>query len=208
MNQLILRVGAWSAALAALCLAIQFAIGASIGAALADLNSLAPGKVTALLATHGESIKWLYMFDDIFPLLYATAFIGLAEYLRERAPAFARIALVFGLLTATADWFENSIVLSLTMLVQAAGAIDAAQLFALNIIAQMKYLFAGIAVFLFGVSLWDASRVNRAASIIALMFVPVNALAFINGSASLLRLLGMFALLVATALVLRVAGKR
>ncbi len=201
-KQFVIRVGAWSAAIAAVCLAIQFAIGLSVGAALADLSAYAPSAVVALMQAHGEKIKWLYMFDDIFPVLYFAAFIGLAEALRERSGVLARIALIFGALVAVSDFFENANVLGLVGAAQAAQNIAPDTMFALNVVTQMKYLFSSVAVFLFGVSLWSASRLNRAASIVALVFVPVNTLAFIVPAMALVRVLGMFVLLVLTAMVL------
>ncbi|MBI3741575.1 MAG: hypothetical protein HY257_07450 [Chloroflexi bacterium] len=201
-NQFILRVGAWSAALATLCLIIQFAIGLSIGAAIADLSSYAPNVVVNLIQAQSEKIKWLFMFDDIFPVLYFAAFIGLYELLRERGGILARIALIFGALTAVADFFENSNVLGLVGAVGVAQTIAPEKMFALNIIAQMKFLFTSVTVFLFGACLWNESRLRRAASIVALIFVPVNTLAFIVSGFSLVRIFGMLALLVLTALVL------
>ncbi len=201
-NKFVVRVGAWSAALAAVCLVIQFVIGLSVGGALADLSAFAPSAVVAVIQAQGEKIKWLYMFDDIFPVLYFAAFIGMAELLRGRGGNLVRIALIFGALTAVADFFENSNVLGLVGAVGSAQTIAPDQMFALNVVTQMKYLFTSVTVFLFGVSLWSESNLNRAASMIALIFVPVNTLAFIVPAFSIVRIVGMLVLLVLTAMVL------
>jgi hypothetical protein len=66
----------------------------------------------------------------------------------------------------------------------------------------MKSLFANVAVGLFAASLWDMQRLNRVASILFLLFLPINVPGFVNPVVAAVRILGMLALLSLSAMVL------
>ena len=73
---------------------------------------------------------------------------------------------------------------------------------ALNIVTQMKFLFANGAVALFGIGIWDARWLNRVTAILFWLFVPLNALAFISAPFASARILGMLVLLIVGTVVL------
>ncbi|MCX7838035.1 MAG: hypothetical protein N2559_01055 [Anaerolineae bacterium] len=204
-EKFILRVGAIAGALATILLVVMILIGLQIGPDLENLNSLSPTRVAELFVTSQGKLRMVMVVDDLFALAYVIAFIALAVYARRRAAIFAWIGLGFALATGALDWLENSITLGLiayTLPDMTRLGVEA--LVVLNIVTQMKFLCANSAVALFGIGIWNARALNRAAAILFWLFVPLNALAFISAPLASVRILGMMALLIVGALVLLV----
>ncbi|MBI5300768.1 MAG: hypothetical protein HY868_01425 [Chloroflexi bacterium] len=202
-NSFLVRLGAWSGALAALILAAMIAVGAGASPDLAKLQSLAPATVAQALPGIAATAQTLMVLDDLFVVAYITMFIGLAAYVRERAGWLAIIALVFALLTGFFDFVENSVTLALVAFAQARNPIEPGQLFAMTILSQVKYLCTNVALALFGAGLWnmDASR-DRVMSVLLFLFVPLNVLAFVIAPLATVRVFGMLVLLTMGAVIL------
>ncbi len=211
-EKFMLRVGALAGALAALLLVLMILIGLQIGPDLEYLGSLSPTRVAALFVSSQDKLRLMMAIDDLFALAYVIAFIGLAMYAKPRAPLLAWIGLGFALATGALDWLENSITLGfisytltsprLVMSATTTPPLSAEQLLALNIVTQIKFLAANGAVALFGIGIWNARRLNRAAAILFWLFVPLNVLAFVSAPLASVRILGMLVLLVVGAIVL------
>jgi len=211
-EKFILRVGALAGALAAVLLVLMILIGLQIGPDLENLNSMSPPLVAEVFVSSQGKLRTIMAIDDLFALAYVIAFIALAVYARRRAPLFAWIGLGFALATGALDWLENSITLGLisytltsprlVMSATTTPPLSAEQLLALNIVTQIKFLAANGAVALFGIGIWSARRLNRAAAILFWLFVPLNVLAFVSAPLASVRILGMLVLLVVGAVVL------
>ena len=204
-----MRAGAIAGAAAVILLVVMIAVGLQIGPDLANLEgSLSPMLVAELFANSSGKLRGLMALDDIFALAYVIAFIGLEVYARRRAPLIAAIGLGFALATGTLDWLENSITLGLISYVLSKLALNTPpliapeQLLGLNIVTQMKFLCASVAIALFGIGIWSHAILNRIAVILFWLFVPINALAFISPPMASVRMLGMLVLLIVGTVVL------
>ncbi len=202
-EKFMLRVGALAGALAVLLLVLMILIGLQIGPDLEHLSSLSPTRVAALFVSSQDKLRLMMAIDDLFALAYVVAFIGLAMYAKPRLPLLAWIGLGFALATGALDWLENSITLGLIAYTLPDKArLSVEPLLALNVITQVKFLCANGAVALFGIGIWNARWLNRAAAILFWLFVPVNVLAFISAPLASARIVGMLVLLVVGAVVL------
>jgi hypothetical protein len=208
-DQFTMRVGAIAGALAAILLVVMIAVGLQIGPDLANLEgSLSPLLVAELFVNSQGKLRGLMAIDDVFALAYVIAFIGLATYARRRAPLIAAIGLGFALGTGMLDWLENSITLGLISYVLPKLALNTTpliapeQLLILNIVTQMKFLCANVAVALFGIGIWNEKVPLRVAAILFWLFVPINVLAFISAPMANARILGMLGLLIVGTVVL------
>jgi hypothetical protein len=207
-EKFILRVGALAGAVAVILLLAMMFYGLQIGPDLENLTSMSPALIAELFVNSQGKLRAMMAIDDLFALAYVIAFVGLAAYARQRAPAFAWIGLGFALATGALDWLENSITLGLIsyilpkFVMNTTPLLSADQLLALNIVTQMKYLCANGAVALFGIGIWNERGLNRAAAILFWLFVPLNVLAFISAPLASARILGMLVLLIVGAVVL------
>jgi hypothetical protein len=204
-----MRVGAIAGALAVVLLVVMIAVGLQIGPDLANLEgSLSPMLVAELFVNSQGKLCGLMAIDDVFALAYVIAFIGLAAYARRRAPLIAAIGLGFALATGVLDFVENSITLGLIsyvlpkLVMNTTPLLAPEQLLILNIVTQMKFLCANVAVALFGIGIWNEKILLRVAAILFWLFVPINVLAFISAPMASARMLGMLVLLIAGTFVL------
>lgn len=199
-NVLLVRLGVLASVLAAGILVVMMAMALAIGPELANLQSASPQPVAELFANSAGKLRGLMVLDDLFALAYMLAFIGLAAQVRNRSGLLAGLGLGFGLATGVLDWIENSMTLNLI----AFRLIEPPALFALNMLTQMKYLASNGAVVLLGLGLWETRWLNRAATILFLLYAPINVLAFIAPPFVAVRFASMFILLlVGTALLMR-----
>ncbi len=208
-DKFVMRVGAIGGGAAAGLLAVMMGVGASIGADFSNLgDSLVPRTVAHLFAAYRGEIQTLMVVDNLFVLGYLVAFIGLATATRRRAPLFAGIALGFALATGVLDFLENSLTLGLLGVVTqnqtlfTAPTLTSESVLGLNLLGQVKYLCANVAVVLFGIGMWSAERLHRVTAILFWLFAPLNVLAFVVPAFAAARILGMFALLILGAVVL------
>jgi hypothetical protein len=202
-QKFLIRVGASAGAVGALILTAMVVVGSSAGVDFAKTQSLVPAIALDAFKSQAGAIQTVMVLDDLFVVAYVATFIALAIYTRARAGWLAIIALVFALITGALDFFENSIMLALVATAQAGLAFDAATLFAINIVTQMKYLATNIAIVGFGIALWNArARSDRALSVLLILFAPINVIAFVNPSFAVARIFAMLGLLVVGAIVL------
>ena len=204
-----MRTGAIAGAVAVILLVVMIAVGLQIGPDLANLeSSLSPMLVAELFANSSGKLRGLMALDDMFALAYVIAFIGLAAYARRRAPLIAAIGLGFALATGTLDFLENSITLGLIsymlpkLALNTTPLIAPEQLLILNIVTQMKFLCANVAVALLGIGIWNHAILNRLAAFLFWLFVPIDVLAFISAPMASARMLGMLGLLIVGTAVL------
>jgi len=197
-NQLVIRLGMVASVTAAGILVVMMAIAMMIGPDLANLQSASPPLVAELFANSAGKLQAMMVVDDLFALAYTLAFVGLAVYAQPRIGWLAWLGLGFGVATGVLDWVENSMTLNLI----AFRHLEPTALFALNMLTQTKYLAANGAIVILGLGLWNERVLNRAATMLFLLFAPINALAFIAPPFVTLRLVGMFVLLILGAVAL------
>jgi hypothetical protein len=204
-----MRVGAIAGAVAVILLVVMIFVGLQIGPDLINLEgSLSPTLVAELFVNNQGKLRGMMAVDDVFTLAYVVAFIGLATYARRRAPLIAAVGLGFALATGALDWLENSITLGLiaytlpNFRLNTTPLLSSDQLLTLNIVTQMKFSCANVAVALFGIGIWNERWLNRIAAILFWLFVPINALAFISAPMASARMLGMLVLLIVGTVVL------
>lgn len=197
-DEFILRVAAISGFIAAAILVVMFAVGVAIGPELANLQSASPALVAELFANSAGKLRGLMVIDDLFALAYTIAFIGLAVYVRRRSALLAWLGLGFALATGALDWIENSVTLNLI----AFRIVEPMPLFALNGLTQIKFLASNGAIVLLGIGIWNDRWLNRATTILFLLFAPVNVIGFIAPLFSTLRILWMLIMLIVGAVLL------
>lgn len=210
MNSQWLRAGAGASFLAAALLVIQMGIASALGSELILLEtSLTPARVSAFLQTNATVIINLMIADNLFVVAYTVGLLGLVWYAKARQRIFAFAALLFVLLTAASDFTENSLTIVLTRLSASGSAVEINYLVALQMLAQLKFLWIYVAVALFAVLLWDETRLGRVVAILFLLFPLIGVLAPASVTFALLRIVWMLVLLVAGGIFLwRRSGQR
>lgn len=186
-RKFLVRVGALASALAAILLAAQIVVGIMIGPDAASLESIAPDAVKKLFSEHAREIQLMMTLDNLFIVAYLAAFVGIAAVSWERR-AFAILGLSAGIIAGLFDFWENSTILGF---VGQPSLIDLNALLALSSITRVKWIGAGVAAASFGVTVWDAPRLNRVTSILFLLFAPIDVWGMIGGAGSLVRIAWM-----------------
>ena len=197
-HHLVIRLGILASWLAVGILVAMMAVALAIGPELSNLTSASPKLVAELLANSAGKLQGMMVLDDLFALAYMIAFIGLAAHVRNRSGLLAGLGLGFALATGILDWIENSMTLNLI----AFRLLEPTTLFALNLLTQIKYLTSSGAIVLLGLGLWNEHGLNRVATILFLLYAPINVLAFIAPLFVTLRILSMFVLLILGAIIL------
>jgi hypothetical protein len=199
----IIRAGALSAFVGAFILFVQFVIALPLGPNFAQLeSSLDANLVSTFVRDNARAMQWLMAADDAFVISYTIAFAGIAAFILPRSRLLALLGLGFALLTSASDFTENSLTLAITTLTLQQLPLDLNWLLVLNILGQLKWLWIFVGVTLFAVGIWGERRLNRIVSVLFLIFPLLGVLALVSVEAGLLRVLWMFALLVAGGLLL------
>jgi len=206
-TKFILRVGMLSGMIAVGFLIAQLIVAAQIGSDLIGIQSLSLIEFNRLAAGHTSQVQLLMMLDDLFVFSYLIAFVGLASAVWDRR-ALAMLGLGSAIVLAILDFLENSMTLGLVGIFLAEQtlnrlpSIEVNHLLGLNVIGQMKWLAASVAIGSLGIAVWDARILNRAVSILFLIFVPLAAWGMISPAGVTARVLWMLVLLIAGAVYL------
>jgi hypothetical protein len=202
-TKLLLRAGAAGGAVAALLLLVLFVINVTMGADLTALEGGATAaQMTAVYQKQGATLQAAMLTDDLFVIAYTLAFLGVATLAREKSALLARVGLVFALGTAALDFIENASTLAFVQAAGAGVALDATQALLLTFLNQVKFLSIFLAAPLFAIGVWSAAKLNRALSVLFVLFPIVGVLSFVNPLALIATLVWMFALLALGAVVL------
>lgn len=206
-DKFLARIGMIGGSTAAGLLIAQIIIGVQVGSDLVGLQSLSPLEFNRLAAEHSNQVQLLMMLDDMFVVSYLMAFVGLASSVWDRR-VLALLGLGSAIVLAFFDLLENSITLGLVGIFLAEQtlnrlpSVEVNHLLVLNVIGQMKWLSASIAIGSLGIAAWDVTKLNRVVSILFLIFVPFVAWGMINPWGATARVLWMLVLLISGAVVL------
>jgi hypothetical protein len=199
-----LRATAVASFVAALLLVALFALALPVASEMQVLEtSLDPQAVFGFLHVNAVHVMIMYSTDNLFTVAYTTAFAGLGLYLlpRHRAPALLGMGLA--LLTSASDLVENALTIALARAAMAGQVPEGWTHLALNMLAQLKFLWVYAAAPLFAIGLWAADgagaprRLERAVAVLFLAFPVIGVFAPISAALGLLRIAWMLVLLVA-----------
>ncbi len=185
----LLRFGSLGGYGAALVLGIIVAVLLPIGERARLIEMPYPaGAFTSLLDESGRRIAVALAWDDVFVILYLCFFVGMAELARDRAGALAWLGLAGGLATGGFDLWENARLLGMIESVSAGAPVGHEEANLTYVIAQLKFCFAYLALFVFSAGVWKEERLGRSLAVMLVLFAILGPFAFVNDLVSLARI--------------------
>jgi len=149
------------AAASALCLLSMLCLSWATGLNVQHFEHVStPAFWAESFLAHGQHLRWLTVFDDVFIACYVTTTLLLVQRLRAAAPEGARIQVlgpwVAGMAVAVGllDAIENHHVLSLLHAVEQGQAVSYDTMVSREWLSSVKWLLGHVAFCLMGVALW------------------------------------------------------
>jgi hypothetical protein len=199
-----LQAGMYCAVAGVVLLFAMAVIGMPAGDALGMAEMPAPPDIyIARIRPAAETLIRVLAVDNIFLIAYTGVFVGAAVLLWEKARPFAAVGLAFALLTAFLDLAENAILIDIARTLLADLAVAPGRVSLLSVAAQVKYAGAALAVAFFAVGILitrpTSPGFGRFVAVLFGLFPIVNTLAVANPNLSLLVVIWMLLMLLASA---------
>ena len=202
----ILRAGVYCGVAGALLLLVMAILGLPAGDAIGAAELPAPPDVyIARIRPAAGTLIQVLAVDNIFLIAYTGVFVSAAVLVWGQARFFGAVGLGFAVLTALLDIAENAMLIDIARTLLADLAIAPARVSLLSVFTQVKFASAALAVAFFAVAI----LINRPAgrgfdfgvAVLFGLFPAVNGVAVVYPALSIMVILWMLLMLLASALL-------
>jgi hypothetical protein len=209
----ILRAGVYCGVAGALLLVVMAVLGLPAGDAMGAAEMPAPPDIyVARIKPAAATLIRVLAVDNIFLIAYTGVFVAAAVLVWEKARTLGIIGLGFAVLTALLDIIENAVLIDLARTLLADLTVSPGRVSLLSVFTQVKFASAALAVAFFAMAILidRPTRGSLDFGVAALfgLFPVVNAMAVANPALSLLVILWMLLMLLASAVLFRRASVR
>lgn len=150
-NRISYQAAMFGAILAFIAIIFQLiSVGQFVSPATPQPYGLSAETVTSGLQDFTESSLLFFAADTLFPLTYLLVFLGLFTATKQRAFAFALMALILGVLTCLIDSAENAMFISLALMDWNGTALPQVDVWLLGLVTTLKWTLAFGTLLFFG----------------------------------------------------------
>jgi hypothetical protein len=208
----VIKAGAYFGLAGVVLLVLMAVVGLGAGETLGVLDQpdLRP-PYAAAIRPGANSLLLLMALDSLFLIAYSGAFLGAAAAVWKKAALWGAVGLGFALMTTLLDLSENALTINIARKALAGQDISPGILTALSAVGYVKYGSAAVATAFFAaallISMPAARRLTQITAVLLLLFGVVHAFTVALPSASLLLVVWMLLVLLASTILLWQAAK-